>query len=437
MIIKNNIKISLIIPAYNEEDSIVECLEKAILYSNNRFCEIIVINNGSTDKTKELAEKISGVKVVDEPVKGLTKARQKGLDVATGDYLAYIDADTQLHPQWFKTAEHFFQKHPNAVSLSGPYRYYDGSMMSNFFQHIIWWLNAPISYWLAGYMILGGNFIAKKEALINMGGFDKSIEFYGEDTNISRRLSKFGDVVFKMDFFIYSSSRRFQEEGFIKTNLIYGLNFIWQVLFKKSFSNNKNYHDHRSRSLKGKDTLEEVVRKGATIKAWIVSSIFAIAFIINWIFESFDWHKAIPLAIFYAVFVFNTFFSIRCFSRITPPYSFVHGVLDLVLVALYIAMAVNVRALPYFVFFCLLIFAVSSIKYTLLLGSVEYDEIIKRKVLIDIMGVCGLSLVIGGIFAGYPQYSIWAWVIIFILANIILFTFWPFYRLDVHDEKSG
>jgi hypothetical protein len=97
-------------------------------------------------------------------------------------------------------------------------------------------------------------------------------------------------------------------------------------------------------------------------------------------------------------------------------------------------MAINVRAVPYFIFFCLLIFAVSSIKYTLLLGSIEYDHIIKRKILIDILGVCGTSLVIGGIFAGYPRFSLWAWVLIFILANVILFIFWPFYRLDDNER---
>ena len=79
-------------------------------------------------------------------------------------------------------------------------------------------------------------------------------------------------------------------------------------------------------------------------------------------------------------------------------------------------------------------FAVSLIKYTLLLGKIEYDYILRRKILIDVLGVCGLSLVIGGIFAGYPQYSIWAWAIIFILANIVLFTFWPFYRLDDNER---
>lgn len=425
-------KISLIIPAHNEENYIVGCLESAIKYSNGKFHEIIVINNNSTDRTKELALKIPGVKVVDEMDKGLTKARQKGLETATGDLLAYIDADTRLQPNWFKTAENFFIKHPQAVSLSGPYRYYDGSIINNFFLHIMWWLNAPIAYHLAGYMILGGNFVARKDALLKMGGFDKSIEFYGEDTNLSRRLSEFGKVVFKMDFFIYSSSRRFQKEGMIRTNIIYALNFVWQVLFKKPFT--KGYQDYRLGNEVKQNTVEENVKKSAEVKAWLASTFFALAFIVTWVFESFDWHQAIPLGIFYAVFVFNTFFSVRCFSRMAPPYSLTHGIIDFVLASLYIAVAINVRNMPYFIFFTLLIFAISSIKYTLLLGNIEHDHILKRKILIDIIGICGLSLVLGGIFIGYARTSIWAWVVIFIIVNIIIFTLWPIYKIDLKRE---
>lgn len=431
---KNSLKISLIIPAFNEENYIEECLENAIKHSNGRFHEIIVVNNNSTDKTKEISEKFPEVKVVFEPQKGLTRARQKGLEVATGDLIAYIDADTRLHPLWLKTVENFFSKYPEAVSLSGPYRYYDGSIPKNFFQHITWWVGAPINYYMAGYMILGGNFIAKKEALLKTGGFDKKIEFYGEDTDIARRLSKHGKVIFKMDFFIYSSSRRFQKEGFVKTNWIYSMNFLWQVLFHHPLT--KEYIDERIADNSGeKNSIDKTNKKGAEIKAWVVSSFFALAFIVTWIFDSFDWHKAIPLAIFYAVFIFNTFFSIRCFARITPPYSFVQSIIDFILASLYIAVAINIESPAYFIFFTLLIFAISSLKYTLLIGNIGYDSILKRKILIDMIGVCGCTFVIGGILIGYVRTSIWAWAAIFILANVILFYFWPFYKIDVLEEK--
>jgi len=431
---KNGLKISLIIPAFNEENYIEECLENAIKHSNGRFHEIIVVNNNSTDKTREIVEKFPEVKVVFESQKGLTRARQKGLEVATGDLIAYIDADTRLHPLWIRTVENFFLKYPETISLSGPYRYYDGSMPKNFFQHAIWWLGAPINYYMAGYMILGGNFIAKKEALLKTGGFDKNIEFYGEDTDIARRLSKLGKVVFKMDFFIYSSSRRLQKEGFVKTNWVYSINFLWQVLFHHPFT--KEYTDERlKKDLGGKNSIVDIQKKGAEIKAWIVSFTFGLVFIITWVFESFDWKKAIPLAIFYLVFLLNTFFSVRSFSSITPPYSFLHGILDFILASLYVAVAINIGSPAYFIFFVLLIFAVSVVKYTMLIGVVDYDSVLKRKVMINASGVCGCTLVIGGILAGYVRFSLWGWAIVFILANILLFTLWPSYKIDRHEDK--
>ncbi len=428
----SNLKISLVIPAYNEELYLPECLEKAIKYSDGKFYEIIVVNNNSTDRTKEVALKFPGVRVVDEPIKGLTKARQKGLDEARGDYLAYIDADTRLHPMWFNIVEKFFRKNPEAVSLSGPYRYYDGSKIKNFFMHMVWWVNAPIGYMLAGYMILGGNFVAKKKALLEIGGFDKSIQFYGEDTDLSRRLSKLGKVVFKMNFFIFSSSRRFQKEGLIRTNIVYALNFVWEVLFKRPFT--KSYNDCRLEPTIDEKVIRESEKRGAELKAWIVSGLFTLAFIFALVFEQFDWHRVIPLIIFYAIFVFNTFFSIRSFSRLAPANNLMHNLFDLLLVFLFMMMAFSINNATYFIFFNLLIFAISSIKYTMLLGNLEYDVILKRKILIDILGVFSTGIVIGGILAGYVMWSIWSWVILFFVTNIVLFILWPFYRLDPKKE---
>jgi glycosyltransferase involved in cell wall biosynthesis len=76
-------KLSIAIPAYNEEALIGACLE-AITASLSRLklspseYEIVVVNNASTDHTKEIASSYPGVRVVDEPHKGLTRARQTG-----------------------------------------------------------------------------------------------------------------------------------------------------------------------------------------------------------------------------------------------------------------------------------------------------------------------------------------------------------------------
>lgn len=225
-------KISLIIPAYNEEKYIGDCLLSIQEYSKN-FFEVIVVNNASTDKTAEIARSFPFVRVVDQPKKGLLWARQKGFEESDGDLLAYIDSDCHIGPSWVEEISNEFEKNNKLVALSGPYRYYDLPLMQRFFANLGWWFSAPLTYRLVGYMVLGGNFVAKKEAINKIGGFNTGISFYGEDTDLARRLSSQGKVKFKMNHYIHTSGRRLQEEGIIKTFWVYGLNYLWEVLFKK------------------------------------------------------------------------------------------------------------------------------------------------------------------------------------------------------------
>ncbi len=236
-------KISLVIPAYNEEHYIGECLDSVLKSAQGRFFEIIVVNNASTDGTRAEALKRPGVRVVDEPKKGLTSARQRGLEEAKGDLIAYIDADTRIPPGWVDKALEIFAEDLAIVCVSGPYKYYDGSRIRNTVIQALWWCSAPLTFRVVGYMVLGGNFIAKKQAIEKAGGFDTSIDFYGEDTDIARRLHTQGRVVFRMGFFIYASSRRFVSEGMFKLSFVYAVNFLSQVLYGKPVT--KKYKDIR------------------------------------------------------------------------------------------------------------------------------------------------------------------------------------------------
>lgn len=247
-------KISFVIPAHNEEKYVGSCLESVVkeigqfrdtdLAHRTGFAsEIIVVNNASTDQTKKVAKNYPGVTVIDKPEKGLTKARQAGLEKASGDLVANIDADTLLPAGWLEKVFREFSANPSTVSLSGPFHYHDLEGLKKFVAEGIWKISAPLAYLFTGYMILGANFVARKKALIEIGGFDKNIQFYGEDTNLARRLSRLGKVKFSMDFFIYGSGRRLTGNGFLKTELLYGINFLWEVLFKRPFT--KTYTDIR------------------------------------------------------------------------------------------------------------------------------------------------------------------------------------------------
>ena len=218
-------KISLVIPAYNEEKYLGSCL-KSVAEHGALFHEVIVIDNASTDRTREIAASFANVRVVSEPEKGLTKARARGLSEAGGDIIAYIDADTHLPPGWTKKLLSTFDKNSAAVCVSGPYIYENVSWAMKTGVWIYWHVFAYATYSLTGYMAVGGNFAAKKSALLEIGGFDTTISFYGEDTDIARRLHAVGKVIFKTDLYMYTSPRRFDGEGFLRTALQYVRNFF-------------------------------------------------------------------------------------------------------------------------------------------------------------------------------------------------------------------
>jgi len=241
--IKSNLKISLIICAYNEEKYLGDCLDSAIKNSHGNFFEIIVVDNASTDGTKSVAEKRPGVRVVREDRKGLTRARQRGYEEAKGDILAYIDADTRMPKGWFDRVVYEFEKDANLGCLSGPYIFYDIPKFQQFLVYIYWYLLATPIYWVIRYMAVGGNFVIKKDVLKKMNGFDTSIEFYGEDTNIARRAHQFGKVKMMPSHFIYSSGRRLTKQGIFSTFKEYTINFLSEVLLHKPVT--KEYKDLR------------------------------------------------------------------------------------------------------------------------------------------------------------------------------------------------
>ena len=95
-------KVSVIIPVYNIESYLANCLESVLCQSYTEL-EIICVNDGSKDGSarvmSEYAAKDSRVICVNQDNAGVSAARNKGLDTATGDYVFFLDGDDYLHPQ--------------------------------------------------------------------------------------------------------------------------------------------------------------------------------------------------------------------------------------------------------------------------------------------------------------------------------------------------
>lgn len=235
-------KLSFVIPAHNEEAIIGKCLDAILRESKGRGdVEIIVVDNASTDNTANVAASYTDVTVVHEPHKGIVWARRAGFLVSHGDLIANVDSDNILTPGWINKVMAEFEKDPNLVTLSGPFIYYDLPRTAQVFTRFFYYISY-IMYLLSrfvfriGSVVQGGNFVVRRTALEKIGGFDTSISFYGEDTDIARRMSKVGEVKFTFALPIYSSGRRLAKEGALTTGLRYGLNYFWITFFKKPLS---------------------------------------------------------------------------------------------------------------------------------------------------------------------------------------------------------
>lgn len=98
----DEIKVSVIIPVYNGEKTIGKCIE-SVLNQSLDSVEIIVINDGSTDKTEEILRKYKDVKVINKSNGGQGFARNDGIDAAKGRYIAFVDADDTIERDMLKT----------------------------------------------------------------------------------------------------------------------------------------------------------------------------------------------------------------------------------------------------------------------------------------------------------------------------------------------
>jgi len=122
--------VSLVIPAYNEEGVIRQCVAAALRQSVPAR-EIIVVDNGSTDRTAAIVRRMqrehpeAPLRLARQDAEqGLVPTRNVGLGLATGDVLGRIDADSVLEPDWVAQVASAFQD-PQVMGATGPVHYYD------------------------------------------------------------------------------------------------------------------------------------------------------------------------------------------------------------------------------------------------------------------------------------------------------------------------
>ena len=225
----------MIVCAYNEARFLSACLH-SLLAQTRPADEIIVINNASTDETGAIAREVAGVRVIDEPAKGLVRARETARHASTSDILAYVDADCRAPLQWLEYIERRFERRDGVVAVTGPYRFYDWDAIGRLLIRAYDCVVAPPTHLVVHYglgvgaVLYGGNFAVRRLALERIGGFDRTVDFHGEDTNLGRRLTPVGTVEMARECWVWTSARRYRAMGKRKVFGLYIRNFWSEIL---------------------------------------------------------------------------------------------------------------------------------------------------------------------------------------------------------------
>jgi CTP:molybdopterin cytidylyltransferase MocA len=113
--------VSVIIPCFNQGHFLAEAIESALAQSY-RPLEIVVVDDGSSDDSAQVARRYAGVKLIRQPNRGLSAARNAGLEASAGAYLVFVDADDRLLGEALQAGVNDLAEHPECAFVYGHYR---------------------------------------------------------------------------------------------------------------------------------------------------------------------------------------------------------------------------------------------------------------------------------------------------------------------------
>lgn len=184
-------RVSVVVCAYNAADTIGECLASldALTYPD---VEILVVNDGSKDGTGEIARGFSRARVIDIPNGGLSAARNVGLHEATGEIVAYTDADVRVDRDWltylvqpFLVSDVVGSGGPNVVPADDPWMAQCVARAPGGPTHVL--LDDRVAEHVPGC-----NMAFRREALLAIGGFNPLYVKAGDDVDLCWRLQARG-----------------------------------------------------------------------------------------------------------------------------------------------------------------------------------------------------------------------------------------------------
>lgn len=215
--------ISVVIPLYNKEKQIAHTLQSVFKQTFQDF-EVVVVDDGSTDSSVAEVEKFSDsrIRLIHQKNAGVAAARNRGIEEAKGDLIAFLDADDEWKPEYLATQYHLSQKYPdcNVFACNYEFRNIEGKVTPTIIRKLPFTGEDGI---LSNYFEVAScshpplwtsSIVVKKQAIQAIGGFPVGIRS-GEDLLTWARLAVNGQIAYsKKVEAIYDLG-----EGYVLTNL--------------------------------------------------------------------------------------------------------------------------------------------------------------------------------------------------------------------------
>jgi glycosyltransferase involved in cell wall biosynthesis len=201
-------RFSVVVPAYNESAMLGACLQSLADQDFTGTYEVIVVDNNSTDETRQIAM-LHGATVVGEHHAGVCWARQAGTVAACGEIIVSTDADTTFDKGWLSRIDRSFTASGDYVAVTGPCRFIDAPWWGRLYAWLLFHAVYAISRVTRRVVYASATNIAFRSSAFK--GYDTSATQGGDELGLLRCLRARGRIAFDLGNPCFTSSRRLRQ----------------------------------------------------------------------------------------------------------------------------------------------------------------------------------------------------------------------------------
>jgi glycosyltransferase involved in cell wall biosynthesis len=208
--IDKSLTLTIVIPVFNEQNHLKTCLE-AIAAQTVVPDEVLVIDNNSTDNSRQIAKQFPFVRLLNEKKQGVLFAKNTGFKSAKGDIVGRIDADSILPPRWVEKVKDLMAD-GRFDALTGPVNYYDMPLPETNY-HLDHWMRASIYNWSPrSPFLFGSNMTIRKSVWQEVRNSLCQDTYMHEDLDLAIHLYEAGhEILYSKQLLAGASGRRYND----------------------------------------------------------------------------------------------------------------------------------------------------------------------------------------------------------------------------------